>query len=69
MTAPPGTSNRCHEARLAGAPVPRGIRVIAPSSTSAAAGAETSRVSRQLTSVSRPDSTRPSEKPLAPNTV
>ena len=40
---------------------------IAAMSVSSATGAGTSSVSRQLTSVSRPDRTRPSENPLAPN--
>jgi hypothetical protein len=46
---------------------PRGTTLTAAISVSSATGAGTSSVHRQLTSVSRPDSTRPSEKPLAPN--
>ncbi len=42
---------------------------MAAASTTTATGAGTSRVHRQLISVRRPDSTRPSEKPLAPKTV
>jgi hypothetical protein len=42
---------------------------IAAASTTAAAGAGTSSVHRQLSSVSRPDRTSPSEKPLAPKTA
>ena len=48
MTPAPGRSNRC-QARLARlAASLRGISVMAPSSTSAAAGADTSSVHRQL---------------------
>ena len=64
----PGMSN-LRLLRLARSPSssPRGMNRIAATSVSSATGAGTSSVSRQLTSVSRPDSTRPSENPLAPN--
>ena len=48
---------------------PRGISQKAAASTITATGAGTSRVHRQLISVRTPDSTSPSEKPLAPKTV
>ena len=69
----PGTSNRrparATDPRPAAgeSPTPRGMTRIAAISTSSATGAGTSSVHRQLTSVSSPDSTSPSEKPLAPN--
>ncbi len=63
----PGRSN---DRRLAGAlPVSRASRGIShqpAASTTSATGAGTSRVQRQLTAVSRPDSTRPRENPLPP---
>lgn len=64
--AAPGMSNRRlpRGSRERGA---RGMTWIAAISVSSATGAGTSRVSRQLTSVSRPERTSPSENPLAPN--
>src|SRR6266702_1284313 len=66
MVSAPGMSN-LRPARATRAP--RGMNRIAATSTSAATGAGTSSVHRQLISVSRPERTRPSEKPLAPKTV
>ena len=66
MVSAPGMSN-LRSARAARSP--RGMSRIAATSTSAATGAGTSRVHRQLISVSKPERTRPSEKPLAPKTV
>ena len=48
---------------------PRGMSHSAAASTTAATGAGTSSVNRQLISVRTPDRTSPSEKPLAPKTV
>ena len=61
----PGMSNRRlpRGSREAGV---RGMYRMAAISVMSATGAGTSSVNRQLTSVSRPDSTRPSENPLAP---
>ena len=66
MVSAPGMSN-LRPARATRSP--RGMNRIAATSTSAATGAGTSSVHRQLISVSRPERTRPSEKPLAPKTV
>ena len=61
--AAPGRSKR-RPVRVAGSS--RGISRTAAASTTAATGAGSSSVHRQLISVSSPDSTRPSEKPAAP---
>jgi hypothetical protein len=45
------------------------LPAVAAISTPSATGPDTSRVHRQLISVRAPDSTSPSEKPLAPKTV
>ena len=67
VTAPGMSNRRPPAARPAASPSPRGMTRIAAIRMSSATGAGTSSVNRQLTSVSRPDSTRPSENPLAPN--
>src|ERR1700759_1968677 len=66
MVSAPGMSN-LRPARATRSP--RGMNRMAATSTSAATGAGTSSVHRQLISVSRPERTRPSENPLAPKTV
>ncbi len=66
--APAGTFAPACTAAPACLPPSRGISHQPAANTISATGAGMSSVQRQLTAVSSPESTRPSENPLPPNT-